>query len=198
MTRNPIIVGLGGTTRPGSSSEKALSIALAAAAAVGAQTVQLTSDDLNLPIYDPSMVAPNGVARILVDALRHADGIILSSPCYHGGVSGMLKNALDYAEVLRDDERVYFDGRAVGVIGTGFGYQGPGAVIHQLRQYTHALRGWNTPLGVAINSAIVKFEGDCCSDQGVTAQLKTMAMQVVSFARLSAADGETAKANASF
>ncbi|WP_158811856.1 NADPH-dependent FMN reductase [Beijerinckia sp. L45] len=184
MSEKPYIVGLGGTTRPGSSSERALSLALAAAAIAGARTCHLTGCDLNLPIYDPGMVVPEGAACVLIEALRHADGIIISSPCYHGGVSGMLKNALDYTEMMRADERAYFDGRSVGVIGTGFGYQGPGTVVQQLRQYTHALRGWNVPLGVAINSAVVKFEADRCSDPFIAGQIETMAMQVVSFCGL--------------
>jgi NAD(P)H-dependent FMN reductase len=32
----------------------------------------------------------------LLSALRRADGLIIATPTYHGGVSGLLKNALDY------------------------------------------------------------------------------------------------------
>ena len=40
-------------------------------------------------------------------AYRWADGLLVASPGYHGGISGMMKNALDYVEDLRADERVY-------------------------------------------------------------------------------------------
>jgi FMN reductase len=182
--RKPFIVGLGGTTRPGSSSEKALVLALTAAKAQGAETRLFGGVDLNLPMYDPGPEALTGHARELVEALRAADGVILSSPCYHGALSGLLKNALDYTEEMRSDPRVYLDGRAVGVIGCGYGYQGPGTVVQQLRQIVHALRGWNVPLGVAVNSAVVKFEGEGCSDPGVGKQIEIMAGQVVSFAQM--------------
>jgi FMN reductase len=47
----------------------------------------------------------------------------------------------------------------------------------------HALRGWPTPLGAAVNSAHVRFgaDGDCSDDQ-VAATLRTIGLQVVEFA----------------
>jgi FMN reductase len=178
----PFVVGLGGTTRPGSSSEKALTLALGHAERAGAEIRAFVGKDLVLPLYDPGPEALAGHAGELVAALRRADGIILSSPCYHGGVSGLVKNAIDYAEEMRSDERVYWDGRAVGAIGCGYGYQGPGAVLNQLRQITHALRGWPAPMGVAVNSAVVSFGPEGCSESAIDKQLQIMAEQVVRFA----------------
>lgn len=182
VKQRPFIVGIGGTTRPGSSSEKAMALALAYAKSMGAETEMFGGRDLMLPLYDPGPDALVGLAAQLVASLRRADGVILSSPCYHGGVSGLIKNAIDYTEEMRSDERVYLDGRAVGAIGCGYGYQGPGVVLTQLRQITHALRGWPVPLGVAVNSAVVKFEDDKCSDAAVARQIEIMAAQVVDFA----------------
>lgn len=186
-TAKPFIVGIGGTTRPGSSSERALAMALAYAEKRGAQTRLFAGPDLQLPMYDPATAGGSSAAGELITALRRADGVILASPCYHGGVSGLVKNAIDYTEEMRADDRVYFDGRAVGVIGCGYGNQGPGMVLAQLRSITHALRGWNVPLAVAINSAVVKFDDAGCSDAGIGKQLEIMAGQVVDFAEMSRA-----------
>jgi FMN reductase len=180
--RKPLIVGLGGTTRPGSSSEQALTQALDFVCAAGAETQLFSGRDLLLPLYDPEPGTLTEAAQKLLTALREADGIVLSSPCYHGALSGLIKNAIDYTEEMRGDARPYFDGRAVGCIGCGYGYQGPGMVLGQLRAITHALRGWPVPLGVAINSAVIKFEGGKCSDSGIAKQLEIMAHQVVEFA----------------
>lgn len=185
MSGKPFIVGIGGTTRPGSSSEQALALALAHAGKLGAETQLFGGAELQLPMYDPATANADEGARKLVEALRRADGVILSSPCYHGGVSGLVKNAIDYVEEMRADARVYFDGRAVGAIGCGYGYQGPGVVLGQLRAIGHALRGWNTPLGVAVNSAVVKFGADGCSDEAIGKQIEIMAGQVVDFAKMS-------------
>jgi FMN reductase len=178
----PLIVGIGGTTRCGSTSEQALTFALACVRRFGAETRIHAGSDLQLPMYDPDPTRIGAAAQNLIDDLRKADGIILASPCYHGGISGLLKNALDYAEEMRNDGRPYFDGRAIGSIGCGSGYQGPVMVLAQLRQIAHALRGWNVPLGVAVNTAVVGFKDGVCSDVGIVRQIEMMTKQVVAHA----------------
>jgi len=182
--RKPFIVGIGGTTRDGSTSEQALVIALKAAQAAGAETEMFAGKDLQLPMYDPDPNSMTEAAKHLVASLRRADGVIFASPCYHGGVSGLIKNAIDYIEEMRADDRVYLDGRAVGAIGCGYGFQGPGMVLAQLRQMTHALRGWPVPLGVGVNAAVVKFKDGGCSEPAIAKQIEIMAGQVVDFAKM--------------
>ena len=48
----------------------------------------------------------------------------------------------------------------------------------------HALRGWPVPLGVAINSAVVKFKDGECSEPAISKQIEIMAGQVVDFAKM--------------
>lgn len=177
------IVGIGGSLRVGSSSERALRVALAGAAELGAETDEITGDELVLPFYDPSLGDRAEAARRLVDAARSADGIVLAAPGYHGTLSGLVKNALDYLEDLREESHPYLDGRAVGCIGVAYGWQATVHTVDTLRGIAHALRGWPTPLGVAVNSAQVKFDdnGDC-SDATVAANLRTLGTQVAEFA----------------
>src|ERR1035438_5600799 len=104
----PLIVGIGGTTRPGSTSERALQFALAKARALGTDTDLLVGDQILLPIYTPELMERNAAALHLIAVLRRADGIIVASPGYHGSLSGLIKNALDYAEDMRDDRLPYF------------------------------------------------------------------------------------------
>src|SRR3979490_3506276 len=100
----PYIVGLGGTTREGSSTEKALSLALRAAASQGADTLLLCGSGIDLPAYVPG-ATPNIKANRITAELGRADGIIIGTPGYHGGLSGLVKNALDYTEDLRGNHR---------------------------------------------------------------------------------------------
>ncbi len=191
QSRKPFVVGIGGTTRSGSSSEQALLIALGHAEAFGADVEAFTGAQLaELPMYDPDPGTMTERGKHLVTSLRRADAVIISSPCYHGGVSGLIKNAIDYIEEMRADPKVYLDGRSMGVIACGYGYQGPGPVLSQLRQMAHALRAWPTPLGVGINSFVVKFKDGGCSDEGVGKQLEILADQVVEFARHRIAAGK--------
>ncbi len=170
---------------PQSASERALRIAGEAAADAGADLEYVTGRALMLPIYDTESSDRTPETAALLDAVRRADGLIIASPGYHGGVSGMLKNVLDYIEDLRKDERPYLDGRTVGVIGVAHGWQTAVGTLHQLRQAVHSLRGWPTPLGVAINDAAGLIGADASdSDETVVRQLQTMGEQVAEMAAL--------------
>ncbi|MEQ1518487.1 MAG: NAD(P)H-dependent oxidoreductase [Usitatibacteraceae bacterium] len=184
MSFRPVIVGIGGTTRAGSSTEKALRFALDAAERLGAKTVLLGAADIAVPPYAPERPERTPEAIRLVTEMRRADGIIIASPGYHGGVSGLVKNALDYTEDMRSDDRVYFDGCSVGCIVTAAGWQGTTTTLSALRSIVHALRGWPTPLGVCINSTEPAFASDgTCLSQGIADQLELLASQTVEFAR---------------
>ncbi|WNV91671.1 NAD(P)H-dependent oxidoreductase [Umezawaea sp. Da 62-37] len=177
------VVGIGGSIRPNSQSERAMRIALAGAREAGARTVEVTGPDLVLPFYDPHVPERPEAAARLVEALRTADGVLLVSPGYHGTVSGLVKNALDYVEDLRTDERPYLTGRAVGCVAAAQGWQASVTTLTALRSIVHALRGWPTPLGAAVNSGDVSFDPDGgCSDPAVAETLRLIGRQVAEFA----------------
>jgi FMN reductase len=183
----PHIVGIGGTARPGSSSEKALRYALALADKLGADVELFDGASINLPMYTPESPVRTEAAQRMIAALRRAHGVILSTPCYHGSVSGLVKNALDYTEDMRQDTEPYLDGRAVGLIVCGHGWQSTGVVLSAFRSIVHALRGWPTPMGLAINTQVDRFdeEGAGIGEQSAR-QMAIMVGQVVEFARLRA------------
>jgi FMN reductase len=178
------VVGIGGSMREDSQSERALNVVLQGAYLAGAQTLAITGADLVLPFYDPAVLARSEVAHRLVHALRRADGVVLVSPGYHGTVSGLVKNALDYVEDLRADSRPYLDGRAVGCVAMALGWQAAVTTLSALRSIVHALRGWPTPLGAALNSTEVSFDDHgVASDPAVERTLRTIGQQVVQFAQ---------------
>lgn len=182
---SPLIVGIGGTTRAGSASEMALRCALKFAEAAGASTKLLVGPALDLPMYTAGNNERPAIAHELVNSFRESHGIIVASPGYHGSISGLIKNALDYVEEMRGDRFAYFDRRAVGCIACAFGWQATGSTLATLRSIAHALRGWPTPVGVAINSSLPIFDKTgSCIDAAAANHLKIMATQVVEFARM--------------
>src|SRR3546814_12331176 len=85
---------------------------------------------------------------------------------------------------MAKDERVYFEGRAVGLIAVAAGWQATGTTLATLRSITHALRGWPTPMAVAVNSMMPIFdENKRLTDKGVSPQLDVVAEPVVHFPR---------------
>ena len=177
--RPPYVVGIGGTVKPGSSTEQALEIALGAAEAAGAEVELFGGATLTeLPHYGlPKGQGIEPAAR-LVAAMRRADGVILASPGYHGSISGLVKNAIDYTEEMARDRRVYFDGLPVGLIATAYGWQATGSTLAALRAMVHALRGWPTPLGAGINCAGGVFRDGACTVDALARQLREVGRQV--------------------
>jgi len=115
--------------------------------------------------------------------VARCQGLVIASPGYHGIVSGLVKNALDYVEDLRDSPQPYLENRAVGCIACAAGWQATGSTLVSLRSVVHALRGWPTPLGGAVNTA----QPDSGLDAGARTQLQTIGRQVVRFARATGA-----------
>ncbi|HEV7287436.1 NAD(P)H-dependent oxidoreductase [Sphingomonas sp.] len=172
----PHIVALGGTSRPESSTGRALARCLAIAEDAGARTTLLTGEAINFPPYELCDPVPDARVTHFVDVLRSADALVIGSPGYHGTLSGLVKNALDYVELLRGDARVYFDRMPVGMVATAGGWQAAVSTMSALRTVVHALRGWPTPLGVAINMGA---PGDPLDD--ADPQLRMMVEQMLWF-----------------
>ena len=184
----PFILGIGGTTRPGSSTELALQVALAAARAAGAEVEMIGGAELQLPMYDPAVPGLPAPAQRLIALARRCNGLIIASPGYHGTMSGMIKNAIDYIEEMRQDADPYLEGRAVGCIACAYGWQATGTTLVALRSMVHSLRGWPTPLGAGINSGQKVFDAEGrCIDDAARMQLEIVGQQVVAFARMRAA-----------
>jgi FMN reductase len=180
----PLVVGIGGTTRAVSSTDRALRLTLQAAEEAGARSFLFGGAFLaHLPHFAPENRERNDEQCKMVEMVRKADGLIVATPGYHGGVSGLVKNALDLLEDLREDERSYLEGRAVGCIVTAAGWQSCGSTLAALRSIVHALRGWPTPLGATINTTQGVFDtSGACTDSKVSEQLATVGRQVVEFA----------------
>jgi FMN reductase len=185
MSEPLFIVGLGGTTRAGSTSERALAAALDAATAAGCTTQLFAAGSLPLEPYDPTRPERSPEAIAMLAALRRADGVLLATPAYHGGISGLVKNAIDFTEDMRQDDSPYFDGLAVGCIVCADGPQAMGSTLASLRSIVHSLRGWPTPFAATINSRERPFGGDGRdADPAVLEACALVARQVIEFANM--------------
>jgi FMN reductase len=162
---SPHIVALGGTTRAESTTGRLLAAALAMAEARGAHTTLLTGSAIAFPHYEPGSAEGHPEIERYLAALRSADAVIVGSPGYHGTLSGLVKTALDYVEQLSKDERAYLDGLPVGLIATAAGWQAAVSTLQALRTIVHSLRGWPTPMGLAVNTSESKDAVGACEGQ---------------------------------
>ena len=157
MATHPIplnVVAVCGSLRPGSTTRAALRYALKGAKDFGADTQLLDLRDYELIFCDgkrPDADLPADVLR-LRDELTAADAILLGTPEYHSGVSGVLKNALD---LVGFDQ---FQGKVVGLVGTSGGTLGATNALNNLRTICRSLRAWVIPQQASIPQAYTVFD----------------------------------------
>ena len=177
----PDVVALGGSVESGSQSDRAMRAVVSELASGGVDVRVFAARQLAFRLYHPG-VPLTSAARELVEAARAADRMVVASPGYHGIVSGLVKNALDYFEELRTDTRPYLDGRPVALVAVAGGWQAAAGTLASLRQVVHALRGWPTPLGLAINSRVTAFDdAGRTADASVAAAIPILCDQLMGF-----------------
>ncbi|MGB7242705.1 MAG: NADPH-dependent FMN reductase [Sulfitobacter sp.] len=88
------LLGLSGSLRQGSTN----SLLLREASRLFGDCTYVHAD-LRLPLYDGDDEASNGIpqaVQVLADQIAAADAVLISTPEYNKGPSGVLKNALDW------------------------------------------------------------------------------------------------------
>lgn len=131
MTTNaPQVLGISGSLRKGSNNTAILTSLKKAVEG----KLELTLFPLNdVPLYnadlDGAEVPP--AVRALREAIAAADGLILCSPEYNYGISGVLKNALDWAS--RPGYNSVLKGKPVLVLTSSPGLFGGARAQSQIR-----------------------------------------------------------------
>jgi len=175
------VVGICGSIRKGSYSRMALRVALEGAKEAGAATRLLDLSDYKLIFCDgkeDESKYPQDVFRLRED-VRAANGILLATPEYHGGYSGVLKNALD---LMGFEE---FEGKMLGLVGVSGGRMGAFGAMNSLREVGRALHAWVIPEQASIPEAWKVFdETGAPKDSGLEKRLKGVGRQVARFAWL--------------
>ena len=100
MAYVPKILAFAGSTRTGSFNKQLVKVAVAGARAAGAEVTLLDLRDLPMPLYDGDLEATEGIPpngqKLKALMLAH-QGLLISAPEYNSGISGVLKNAIDWA-----------------------------------------------------------------------------------------------------
>lgn len=120
----PKIAAISGSVRSGSLNVELARAALAAAEAAGADIDYIDLGAYSLPIYHGTIEEIHGTpaaAVALTERLATADGLLIASPEYNGGPSGLLKNTIDW--VTRVD-MVAFQSSRIGLLSATPGSKG--------------------------------------------------------------------------
>jgi NAD(P)H-dependent FMN reductase len=137
----PKILGISGSLRRGSFN----TALLRAAVSLVEPGTELEAATLHgIPLYDGDLEASQGVPQAVQDLkarLITADGLLLVTPEYNGGLPGVFKNGLDWMSRPPADVAKVFGGRPVAVIGAS---PGPFGTVSAQNAWLPTLRALGT------------------------------------------------------
>lgn len=129
------LLGLSGSLRAGSANTRLMREALRLFG-----PAETEEADLRLPLYDGDLEAaeglPPGVQRLAAQ-IAAADALVISGPEYNKGISGVLKNALDW--ISRSDSFPW-QGKPVAIMSAAAGRAGGERTQMMLRACLVAFR----------------------------------------------------------
>jgi len=139
--------------------------------------------ELHLPFFSPDMffspdanpLHPN--VQYLLESVIGADGLILATPEYHGSVSGVLKNALDYINPSQVAGKTVLSASSAG------GPVGVSSLMH-LQNIVRNLHWVSSPDWISIGAGSNSFDSDGVpSDEGIRARVDHAVAKFVDLTR---------------
>ena len=137
------VLGVGSSMRKRSFGTKALKIVLERMEKLEAETHLLDLRRVKMPTFNPnsSMQSGNRLKEITGE-VNWADVFILTTPDYHGSMSGPMKNFLDHYWQE-------FAGKTFGYICAS--HEKGLTVMDQMRTAVRQCYGWSLPYGISVN-----------------------------------------------
>jgi azobenzene reductase len=164
VSRKPKIVIVSGSFRRESLTHRILKFVEALAKKRGLETEFICARELALPLYDPPAVDDLPSARRWRVVVTTCDGLIVGSPEYHGTMSGVLKNMIDYLDFS------HIEGKPIGLVTAAGGAKSGISALNALRLMFRALHA-----PVIVEQAAL-WEGDFAPE---TKQIKPDALKQV-------------------
>lgn len=162
---NPKILAFAGSTRIDSYNKTLVKIAAAGAKSAGADVTYIDLRDLPMPIFDQDLEAQDGApatVKQFKELLIAHGGLLIASPEYNSSVSGLLKNAIDWASrpALGEAPLACFTDKVVVIMSASPGGFGGLRGLVALRSILGNIRVLVLPDQVAIAQAHTAFNPD--------------------------------------
>ena len=168
------ILGVASSMRESSYSTRVLKLALKKAEKKGAETKLLDLRELQLPMYRPEQNSSPELDKV-TEYVKWADAFVLASPDYHGSMSGVMKNFLDF---FWSD----FAGKTFGYICTS--HEKGLTVMDQMRTAVKQCYGWSMPYGISVNSDQDFDQQGNITNENIISRIETIARDLVVYGNL--------------
>lgn len=115
----------------------------------GYSVSQINVSDAHIPFFELRQPNPPAAVTEMVDAFLGADLQIWLTPLYHGGMTGAMKNCLDWLELTARHEKPYLTDKVIGLVCWADGGQAMQG-INAMDAVAKALRAWVVPYSVPL------------------------------------------------
>jgi chromate reductase len=161
----PKILAFAGSLRTDSYNKKLLKIVVRGARDAGSEVTEIDLRELAMPLYDADLQAKEGFpanAKKFKDLVASHAGLMIASPEYNFGLSGALKNALDWSSRGEGKEPAYTatQGKYAVIMSTSPGIYGGVRGLIQLRAVLAGMRITALASQLAVTSAKESFNAD--------------------------------------
>jgi arsenic resistance protein ArsH len=116
---------------------------------MGFSVTEFHVSDAKIPFFDLHQTQPPAAVQEMCDSFLQADAQIWLTPLYHGGMTGMMKNCLDWLELTARLEKPYLTDKVVGLVAWADGGQAMQG-INAMDAVAKALRAWVVPYAVPL------------------------------------------------
>lgn len=182
----PRILVFGGSLRAESYNQKLAIIAAAAAREAGGDVTLITLRDFRMPIFDEDLEAAEGkseAAEKLKKLFLNTEGFIIASPEYNSGITGALKNAIDWVSRGDSDDEpplLAFKGKTAAILSASPSGLGGSRSLVQLRPLLENISITVLPEQVSVAKAYEAFDGGGnLIDSTLQAAVKALAASLV-------------------
>lgn len=179
-----------GSLRKESYNKRLARIAAKAAEAAGAEVTLLDLLDYPMPILNQDDEAATGMpetAKKFKDMLRAHHGFMIAAPEYNSGISGVLKNAIDWAsrsETADEPPLVAFTGKTGALVSASIGALGGLRGLVQVRAILGNIGMILLPGQVCIPNSTEAFLGlDALKERRKQEHVEALARELVEFTR---------------
>jgi NAD(P)H-dependent FMN reductase len=159
------ILAFAGSTRTDSFNKKLVRIAAEGARAAGAEVTLIDLRDFPMPLYDGDLEAASGLpehAKRLKRLMIDHHGLLIATPEYNSSITGVLKNAIDWASRGETDDEpplVCFRGKTAALVSASPGGFGASRSQAHVRAILGHLGAYMMPEQVSISRAHEAFDG---------------------------------------
>lgn len=157
------VLAFAGSTRSESVNKKLLAEAVQILSQKGAKVTVIDLRDYQMPLYDANLENKEGMplkAKQFRNLMLENQVILIASPEYNGSISGVLKNAIDWASRSEraTSSRDAFKGKKFAIMSASPGSSGGAKGLSHLRSIIEHIGGTVIPQQVVVPDAYNAFD----------------------------------------